>query len=262
MNDRRKTTQAEDDVTKVWGPPTCANCGHDLSGLVDSSKCTECGRPLVEVLVRKTTHKASFRRYTSRARILGLPALSIARGVGPDGQEGHARGWIAIGDKATGVIALGGLARGIVAMGGMSMGVFTVGGMSLGLFGAFGGMAVSLAGLAVGGMAAGFLATGGMAIGVGAVGGTTIGWCAWGPPRSSLAAHRVLGGGGTAGDPTALQFFDAFAWLFGPAPGPIPIGQPMVWLLAVMLGVAALLAAPAVLRWARGDADDGMRREP
>ena len=34
------------------GEPYCGNCGHRLTGLVDSSKCPECGRPLVEVLTR------------------------------------------------------------------------------------------------------------------------------------------------------------------------------------------------------------------
>jgi len=32
--------------------PYCGNCGYSLRGLTESSKCPECGKPIVEVLQR------------------------------------------------------------------------------------------------------------------------------------------------------------------------------------------------------------------
>jgi predicted Zn-ribbon and HTH transcriptional regulator len=34
--------------------PYCGNCGYVLTGATETSKCPECGRPLVEVLTRNT----------------------------------------------------------------------------------------------------------------------------------------------------------------------------------------------------------------
>lgn len=241
------------DVAETWGRPYCANCGHDLSGLVDSSRCVECGKPLVEVLVREARRNVSFKRYTSRARILGLPAIAVARGIGPDGRQGHAKGWIAIGDKSTGVVALGGYARGVVAIGGTAVGGFAFGGLALGLIGSFGGFAVAPLGLAIGGMAIGGLGWGGMAAGFGAIGGTGFGYHTWAP--SGFGVHRVLVRGGP-GDPAAIAFFEHFEFLFGPASGRLSMLRPIAWMLAAMVSLGGLLSAPAVLRWSR-DSDDG-----
>ena len=106
---------------------------------------------------------------------LGLPLYSIAKG--PDLTKGelfgHAKGIVAIGDKATGVIAIGGLALGCIAIGPVAVGLVTLGGVSLGLLLAFGGAAIGL--VAIGGAAAGFVAIGGAAEGYYAAGGASHG---------------------------------------------------------------------------------------
>jgi hypothetical protein len=240
------TTQQS--TAEAWGRPRCGQCGHDLSGVTESSKCPECGRPLVEVLVRDTGKNLRFRRYASKATLFGMPAIAVATGIGPDGRQGHARGWIAIGDKATGVIALGGLAMGVVAFGGMSIGLFTFGGMSLGVFLAFGGMAVAPLGLAAGGMAVGALAAGGMAVGYGAIGGGGFGYYTWAPGGSGI--HRMMVRGGPP-DPEAVAFFDRLAWLLGPTTGRPAMLRPIAWVISLMLILLVTLGSPAILRWSR-----------
>lgn len=139
--------------------PFCKECGYELTGLTDSSRCPECGRPIVDVLVR-----ASFfgmgKRYTSTRTLLGLPLLAIA--AGPHGAErfGAPVGFIAIGDKPRGIIAIGGVPVGVLSIGGFSRGIVSVGGMSLGIV-SFGGC--SLGALALGGLAVGLYAFGGLA---------------------------------------------------------------------------------------------------
>ena len=113
--------------------PFCSACGYDLSGAIESSKCPECGRPLVEVLVRDEGAQAARRRYQSEQTFLGLPLVSVAFGRDANGKPGHAKGWLAIGDKATGVVAMGGRAFGVVAIGGVAIGVLACGGLSIGL---------------------------------------------------------------------------------------------------------------------------------
>lgn len=154
--------------------PFCGGCGYDLSGVTESSKCPECGRPLVEVLRwpdRAGPHGIG-RRYTSPLRVLGMPLVHIALGPGPEGRMGKARGFVAVGDDAMGVIAFGGFARGVVAVGGLGAGVFSFGGLSLGLVGAVGGGA-GAGGFAAGGTSlAGAAAVGGAALAaVGSVSG-------------------------------------------------------------------------------------------
>jgi hypothetical protein len=235
-------------AAEAWGRPRCGQCGHDLSGATDSSKCPECGRPLVEVLVRETAKNLRFRRYASKATLFGMPAIAVATGIGPDGQQGHARGWIAIGDKATGVIALGGLARGVFALGGLSIGLFTCGGMSLGVFLSFGGMSIAPLGMAVGGMAVGALAAGGMAVGYGAIGGGGFGYHTWAPGGSGI--HRMIVRGGSP-DPAAVAFFERLSWLLGPPTGRVGLLRPLAWIASLMIAVLLLLGTPAILRWSR-----------
>ena len=172
-------------IGTVLPKPFCAACGHDLTGAVQSASCPECGKPLVEVLVRPAMmpmllsgRRMLVRRYQSERRVLGMPLVAIATGIGEDGKPGHAKGFFAFGDIATGVFAFGGFARGVVAFGGASFGGVTFGGLSFGTFAAFGGLAIAWLGSAVGGFAAGILAGGGGAIGLVAQGGLAIGWLA------------------------------------------------------------------------------------
>jgi predicted RNA-binding Zn-ribbon protein involved in translation (DUF1610 family) len=139
--------------------PFCSACGYSLKGCTESSKCPECGRPIVEVLMRPSFQRRKGYRYQSSARIGNLPWISIA--LGPHDQEkvGKPVGVIAIGDLPLGIIAMGGLARGILAIGGMSLGVISFGGWSVGI-------------LAIGGFSMGVIAIGGVAIGAWAFGGS------------------------------------------------------------------------------------------
>ena len=83
------------------GEPYCGACGHHLAGLVDSSKCPECGRPIVEVVTR--AGKLG-RRYRSEATLFGLPLIHVALGATHSETRGTARGIFAIGDYAKGWI--------------------------------------------------------------------------------------------------------------------------------------------------------------
>ena len=141
--------------------PYCKECGYLLVGLTDSSKCPECGRPIVDVLARDSFPNRAGIRYESQAHLFGWPLISIA--TGPKGNEvrGKAVGIIAIGDAAKGVIAIGGLATGGIAIGGLAVGVVACGGCAIGGL-ALGGGALGL--VAVGGVACGLLAYGGMAL--------------------------------------------------------------------------------------------------
>ena len=113
------------------------------------------------------------RRFTSEARVLGMPMVSIAMGPDPTTGAGRgvAKGFIAVGDIAVGVFAVGGVSVGLVCTGGLSLGGIALGGLALGGL-AMGGCAAGVC--AMGGVAVGFLALGGVAIGVHALGGQSI----------------------------------------------------------------------------------------
>lgn len=196
------------------GDPYCANCGYSLINLQDSSKCPECGKPLVEVLARWGGASRKAKRYRSESTMFGLPIVSIALGARPEFGEayGHAIGIIAIGDVARGGIAIGGRATGIVAVGGLAFGVASMGGMSIGLLSAMGGMTIGA--FAVGGFSFGGVATGGGAIGVVAQGGMAIGYYARG--GGVTAKHGLSSRGGSA---EAVQFFDAVSPVLGGGSG-------------------------------------------
>ncbi|MHC4948237.1 MAG: hypothetical protein ACYTG1_08240 [Planctomycetota bacterium] len=231
MSDRMKT-----------GEPYCGNCGHRLSGCVDSSKCPECGRPIVEVLTRAGRWG---RRYRSRATLFGLPLVDVALGSTPTEQIGRARGVFAIGDRATGLVAVGGIARGLVAAGGVAIGGVSLGGVSVGLLGAWGGLA--LGAMAHGGMALGVLSAGGIAAGYAASGGLAIGWHAVG--GAPVGAHTV---GPGANDQAAVDVFTSLGWFFGPPQfSKMSLLQPMLAIVALgaaITGGVGLLAALASLR--------------
>ena len=231
------------DVARATNEPFCGNCGYVLTGLTDSSKCPECGKPLVEVLTRPThAFRNAGKRYTSKATLFGWPVISVA--LGPkDGQiRGHARGIIAVGDVATGGIAVGGIARGVVAVGGLALGLFSIGGGAIGLVTATGGMAVG--GMAAGGGALGILATGGGAAGVIAQGGGALG-------LFTRDARGIR--------PIGENPFADLAWFFGSWP---PKGfdayQPMLATTGIALAVAALIGLVAwlqILRQRSGGSD-------
>ncbi|MFO0827780.1 MAG: hypothetical protein U0572_06470 [Phycisphaerales bacterium] len=232
------------------GRPRCSNCRHDLTGAVNSSKCPECGKPLVEVLVRdeSTLLKLMGRRYTSRATLFGIPAVCVVFGLGPDGKPGHARGWIALGDRATGVIAFGGTARGVVAFGGVAIGILSSGGVSIGLLGALGGLAIAPLGVAAGGVAAGLFASGGMTLGLAVMGGSGLGWYSWGPPGSMISKHALQIVSGSPSDPDAAAAFQRLSWLIGTNLNGAT-ARVMAWFGAVYVAAAFLLGIPAVFRW-------------
>jgi len=241
------------DTDRKPGDPYCSNCGYTLTGAIDSSRCPECGRPLVEVLVRhreKLTYRG--KRYRSKTRMMGLPLIDIAMGPAANEPKGKARGFIAIGDEATGWLAIGGMARGMVAIGGLAMGVFSFGGMSIGLGAAVGGAAIG--GFAAGGAALGGVTSGGGAIGYVAQGG-------------GAAGYYVRAGGGFgrhvidqtgAASQEAIDMFNALDWFYGAGPlGMASFLQPMgVVLIMVIVAAAAL----ALMAWARG-AKSGLGRE-
>ena len=233
--------------------PFCAACGHDLSGAVKSANCPECGKPLVEVLVRPMLgldRKLLARRYQSERRVLGLPLVAIATGIGEDGKPGHAKGFFAFGDIATGVFAFGGLARGVVAFGGASFGGVTFGGLSLGTFAAFGGLAVAWLGSAIGGFAAGLLAGGGGAVGLVAQGGLAVGWLARGATARGV---HTWGRGAPAPDAATQALFDQYAWLVGPSGAMPQIHYNALWTIAIAAVVILLALTPLVLARAKRD---------
>jgi hypothetical protein len=248
----------------VLGAPFCAACGHDLTGAVASAACPECGRPLVEVLERRTPRRFGAkptRRYRSETRVLGMPLLAIATGPDEKGAFGHARGFFAIGDVATGVFAFGGVARGVVAFGGLSLGFCSFGGCSLSLLASFGGLSVALLGSAVGGCSVGLLANGGLAIGGLAQGGAAIGWLSRGQKALGPNAWPF----GSTVDEATRALFDRVSWLIGPAGGGPQIHYGVAWTAAIAISVAFLMLALLVLSRRGEDAVEaelrGERRE-
>lgn len=239
------------------GDPICGNCGYLLRDLVDSARCPECGKPLVEVLTRHGAGIGQVRsvRKRSEARILGLPVLDIALGPRPEFGEryGKATGIIAIGDVARGGIAIGGMAIGVVSVGGMAIGVCSLGGLGIGVLGAIGGAAVG--GLAVGGGALGGIATGGGAAGYIAQGGGAVGVFARGPGASGpnvISIRRT--------DQSAVEMFKTLSPVLGSS-GPVgPSGfvvplSVVVGLAVVLSLVVGALAMAGHRRHARGSSD-------
>lgn len=221
--------------------PYCSHCGYSLVGLTESSKCPECGRPLVEVLTRPAFAPIG-KRYTSPIVLFGLPLVHIAIGPGENERVGKARGIIAIGDIATGWFAFGGVARGLFAFGGLALGLVSFGGLGVGLLLAFGGAAVG--GAAIGGAAVGGVATGGLAIGYVAQGGGAFGQYARGGNTLARGAPR-----GSAGGPDDQMFFDRWSWLLGR--GPQDVYTLPIWMVGAALVFAALLAIVLLLAYSR-----------
>ncbi len=250
-------------IGTVLPKPFCAACGHDLTGAVQSASCPECGKPLVEVLIRERQLGGMYgrptRRYTSERRVLGLPLVSVALGPDAAGKMGHAKGYFALGDVATGVFAFGGVARGLVAFGGLSLGGVTFGGLSIGTFAAFGGGAVAWLGSAIGGFAIGLMANGGGAIGALAQGGLAIGWLARGGEAKGV--HTWGLGRSAPPDDATRALFDQFAWLLGPSGAGPQIHYGILWTVVIALAIALLALLPVGLARTRRDVvGDDLRR--
>ncbi len=122
-------------------------------------------------------------RLQSATSIAGYPLVDIAYGRDRESGEefGHAKGVIALGDRATGIIAYGGFARGLVAVG-----LYAVGGIAFGMFAAglftaaFAGVALwATGGFAVGVYTFGFVAIGYYSIGMFAFGYKALGAFSW-----------------------------------------------------------------------------------
>lgn len=219
------------------GEPFCSNCGHRLTGLVDSSKCPECGRPIIEVLTRRAVRG---RRYRSETTLFGLPLVEIAFGPSDTETYGRAQAVFAFGDKARGLVAFGGISTGIVAFGGRAVGLFAFGGISIGLIGSWGGMA--LGALASGGLALGGFAFGGAAAGFGASGGVSAGYIAMG--GAPFGVH-CLGPGQS--DQPAIDFLIANSWFFGPGTlGLWSFIQPLIVIVGLAAAVSMIIALLAI----------------
>lgn len=82
----------------------------------------------------KIADRAGRRRRSTRT-ICGIPLWDIAYGPDLNGQGnyGHARGILAMGDTAVGVIAIGHLSCGVVATGQVCFGVIAIGSLAVGL---------------------------------------------------------------------------------------------------------------------------------
>lgn len=213
--------------------PYCGNCGYSFRGLQESSKCPECGKPIVEVLMRRGFPLRPGRRYRSAATLFGLPVLDIAVGPSRNEMRGKARGIIAIGDFACGGVAIGGLATGIVAIGGLAFGVFSLGGLSIGLLAALGGLAAS-PGIANGGLAISAVACGGMAIGIIAQGGVALG---------------IFARGGLACGNSSTAAFDHLRWLLGAfPPRALDVYRPLFFTVAPAIFLVALTGILAIIR--------------
>lgn len=218
------------------GDPYCGHCGYALKDLSESSKCPECGRPLVEVLMRGTPGAGRVRavRIKSDVMVFGWPLYHVALGPRPELGEmrGVARGVFAIGDVAIGGVAVGGAAFGGIAIGGTGIGLCSLGGMAIGALTAMGGGAIG--GIAVGGGAAGGLVTAGGAMGFAAQGGGALGVYARGPGAFGM---HVIGGPSGAADPEAVKMFQTLA----PVMGSTQTGLPMFGAPVVSIGLVNLL---------------------
>lgn len=214
--------------------PYCGNCSYSLKGLTESSKCPECGKPLVEVLERASFMQVG-KRYTSKVRIFGLPLLSVARGPAENEKFGRATGIIAIGDVATGILAMGAVARGVLAFGASAFGLVAIGSMAIGLV-AFGGLSVGL--IAIGGLVIALAGYGGVVLAhTVSAAGVACGVFARG---GAVRGTHVLSG--TRIDQEALNYFRDYAWFFGGASG-LQLGLWGILCAFVIAAIAFLLVA-------------------
>ena len=141
----------------------------------------------LDELVRR--ERGSLCHYTSRARVLGLPLVSVRIGRGRNPNRDN---------TAVGIVAVGNFAVGVVSVGLITLGVFSLGMLAFGLLAL--GM-VSVGTLAVGVAALGYLALGVSAVGVYAAG---VAVCGLRTAVGFSAAAAVAVGRHAAGDHVLL----------------------------------------------------------
>jgi len=223
------------------GEPYCGACGQRLTGLIDSTRCPECGRPIIEVVTRSGQLG---RRYRSTSTLFGLPLIDVAIGATHSETKGTARGVFAIGDHAKGVVAIGNSAVGIVAVGGRAVGVFALGGIAIGLVSSWGG--ISVGAIAAGGLVLGLLSFGGICAGIVATGGVCIGLYAAG------GAPIVIGQSLTSTWASPTDVFNMFSWFFGTSANSMWrfMIQPTAVVFALPIAVSFVTALLAMARHA------------
>ena len=229
-------------MTQSPGPaPMCSNCSYSFEDLTTLERCPECGASVLESLAAEQ-HRESGRRRTSSRIVRGLPIYDIVVRPGSTPESQHARGWIAIGPKATGGIALGAVAKGIVAIGAVSMGGITMGATSIGL-------------LSIGAVSLGLLVTGGVAVGGFAQGPVSVGASGQGNVAVGVISRGnvVVSPSEIAGKSTAEMssvFFDTLGPLVGNHPSWMMGGNAVVWAAVVpaMIGVIVCLAVAGKAR--------------
>jgi len=128
--------------------------------------------------------------YESKRKFLGLPLFSINLGFDTTiGKMRHARGFIAIGTRATGVLSFGFfVSRGLIAIGGIALGLGTVSLFSIALISVsvFGLGIVSVSVFAIGYLAVGVFALGYKSLGILAIGKEVVGIIGIGQEVDSL----------------------------------------------------------------------------
>ena len=135
----------------------------------------------------------AYSEYTSHRTFAGRPLVQIANGRSPEtGKMAVARGFIAIGQRATGVIAIGQIAIGWVAIGQMAVGGIAVGQVAVGAVAALGQVAVGT--VAVGMEAVGIAAAGMQATGIFVIAGQGVGMAGkalsgWGSSHFHIVKH-------------------------------------------------------------------------
>ena len=235
--------------TDEGNEPYCSHCGYQLTGLTESSKCPECGRPVVDVLTRPSWGRKLARRYRSDTTVFGLPLVHIATGPRGDQRRGQAKGIIAIGDMATGVIAIGCVARGVIAIGFITMGLVGFGAFGIGLMAGLGGVAVG--GIASGGVAIGIVAQGGCAVGVLADGVAAYGYVVRGK-ETVRGCYTVTPKGSSPG---ADQMLASWTWLIGG-------GRLGLWWLTTAAVVLLASAMIVLAGYGAGDAGEAVDSKP
>ena len=131
--------------------------------------------------------------YDSKARILGIPLVSVRIGFSRHqrlSREHVARGIIAIGNAAVGVVAIGLISGGLISLGFLAVGMLALGAV------AFGAAACGVAAMGI--FALGVSAVGVYAVGVAATGKIAVG-------QEASGTHVLLWGSGlTAGEVEAF----------------------------------------------------------